>query len=62
VMPDHPTPVLKKRHTRDLVPFVLSGPGVAPNAGIRMTEAEAASTGLVVDPGHLLMEMLLSEV
>jgi len=59
VMPDHPTPAATKRHSRDLVPFVMSGPGVAPNSGRRMTEAEAAKTGLVVDPGYRLMEMLL---
>jgi len=61
VMPDHPTPVLTKRHTSDMVPFVLCGPGVSRNDGLRMTEAEAAKTGLVVDPGYLLMQMLLSE-
>jgi len=60
VMPDHPTPALTKRHTSDPVPFVMCGPGIASNAGMRMTEAEAAKTGLLVDPGYLLMKMLLS--
>ncbi|MDR3052855.1 MAG: 2,3-bisphosphoglycerate-independent phosphoglycerate mutase [Coriobacteriales bacterium] len=59
-LPDHPTPVELKRHTDDLVPFVLSGPGIQPNAGTRLTEQEAASTGLVVDPGYLLMGRLLA--
>lgn len=61
VMPDHPTPAARKRHTRDLVPFVMSGPGIEANAGARLTEAEAAATGLVVDPGYALMRMLLSD-
>lgn len=60
VMPDHPTPALSKRHTRDLVPFVMCGPGIEPNGGARLTEREAAATGLVVDPGYLLMKKLLS--
>jgi 2,3-bisphosphoglycerate-independent phosphoglycerate mutase len=60
VLPDHPTPVATKRHTRDLVPFVLAGPGYAANGGRRLTEAEGARTGLVVDPGHELMRMLTS--
>ncbi|MDR1358611.1 MAG: 2,3-bisphosphoglycerate-independent phosphoglycerate mutase [Coriobacteriales bacterium] len=61
VMPDHPTPAASKRHSRELVPFVLSGPGIVPNAGTRMTEAEAARTGLVVTPGYTLMSMLLED-
>jgi 2,3-bisphosphoglycerate-independent phosphoglycerate mutase len=58
-LPDHPTPVANKRHSRELVPFVLSGPGVAGNGGQRLTEAEGAKTNLVVDPGYKLMAMLL---
>lgn len=60
VMPDHPTPTALKRHSRDLVPFVLSGPGIKANTGARLTEKEAATTGLVVDPGYQIMSMLLS--
>lgn len=61
VMPDHPTPADLKRHTRDLVPFVMAGPGIAANEGKRMTEKEAAATGLVVNPGFELMGMLIAE-
>ncbi|MCL2807193.1 MAG: 2,3-bisphosphoglycerate-independent phosphoglycerate mutase [Coriobacteriia bacterium] len=60
IMPDHPTPALTKRHTSDPVPFVLAGPGITPNAGLRLTEAEAAKTELLVDPGCQLMEKLLA--
>lgn len=61
VMPDHPTPVRSKRHSLDLVPFVLCGPGITPSTGGRLTEAEGVQTGVVVDPGYLLMGMLLAE-
>jgi 2,3-bisphosphoglycerate-independent phosphoglycerate mutase len=70
-LPDHPTPVALKRHTRKLVPFVLAGPGIVAKVAdggatgfdgayaSRLTEAQAAATGIVVDPGHLLMSQLL---
>lgn len=58
-LPDHPTPVATKRHTADPVPFVLSGPGITPNGAKRLTENEAKSTGLLIDPGYQLLEKLL---
>jgi 2,3-bisphosphoglycerate-independent phosphoglycerate mutase len=59
-LPDHPTPVATKRHSREPVPFVLSGPGITPNAGQRLTENEAQATGLMVDPGYKLLAHLLA--
>jgi 2,3-bisphosphoglycerate-independent phosphoglycerate mutase len=59
-LPDHPTPVLSRRHSSDAVPFVMAGPGLAPNGARRLTEREAALTGLVVDPGWQLLTRLLS--
>ena len=58
-LPDHPTPVASKRHSAKPVPFCLYGPGVPHNGGSRLTEAEAESTGLVVDPGWRLLGQLL---
>lgn len=60
-LPDHPTPVLGKRHTADPVPFVMAGPGIAPSPGSRLTEAEAAKSGIMVDPGWQLLGMLLGD-
>ncbi len=59
-LPDHPTPVSLKRHTPDMVPFVMAGPGFSHNGASRLTEEQGASTGFVVDPGHGLMGMLLA--
>jgi len=59
-MPDHPTPVLRKRHTSDPVPFVMAGPGIAPNTGRRLTEREAQTTGMLIDPGFELLGKFLS--
>jgi 2,3-bisphosphoglycerate-independent phosphoglycerate mutase len=59
-LPDHPTPVMTKRHTSDPVPFVMAGPGIAPNGGKRLTENEAKASGLLVDPGYRLLGELLN--
>lgn len=58
-MPDHPTPVALKTHTGEAVPFVVSGPGIASNGGRAFSEEAAEATGLLVDPGHLVMDELL---
>lgn len=59
-MPDHPTPIEIRTHVGEPVPFVLAGPGIRGNGARAFHEAEAAATGLLVDPGHQLMEMLLA--
>jgi len=59
-MPDHPTPTDLKTHVGEPVPFVLWGPGIDHNGAPSYGETTALSTGLMVDPGRLVMEMLLS--
>lgn len=58
-MPDHPTPIALKTHVGEPVPFVLWGPGIAPNGAARYDEASARETGLLVDPGRLVLDSLL---
>ena len=58
-MPDHPTPVDIKTHVSEAVPLVLWGPGIAGNGASRYDEASAEATGLVLDPGRLVMDELL---
>ncbi len=60
-MPDHPTPVAIKTHTGDPVPFVVWGQGVLPNGAQAFSEVEAEATGYYVDPGRLVMQLLLEE-
>jgi len=57
--PDHPTPVKLMTHTSDPVPFIIyrGGEG-AGNGASSYDEAQAASTGLVLE-GHKLMKELL---
>ena len=58
-MPDHPTPVELKTHVGEPVPFVLWGPGIAHNGAAAYSEIDAEATGLVVDPGRSVLDLLL---
>ncbi len=58
-MPDHPTPIALKTHVGEPVPFVAWGSGIEANGGAAFSETEAARTGLVVDPGRGVMDLLL---
>ncbi|MFC2071186.1 cofactor-independent phosphoglycerate mutase [Chloroflexota bacterium] len=59
VMPDHPTPIETQTHSPDPVPFMLWGEGFTANGASRFTEAEAAKTGLFIDPGYIIMSRLI---
>lgn len=59
-MPDHPTPIALKTHVGEPVPFVLSGPGIGASPVSCFDETTAAATGLVVDPGRAVMDLLLA--
>lgn len=59
-MPDHPTPIALKTHVGEPVPFVLSGPGITSNGADCYDEPCAAGTGLLVDPGREVMDLLLA--
>ena len=58
-MPDHPTPCELRTHCGEAVPFVLHGPGIRANGGEVYDEATAAGTGLFLDPGRRVMDILL---
>lgn len=62
VLPDHPTPIDLRTHVHDAVPFACCGTGVDEPSGRLYSEANAAETGLVVDPGHELMGRFLGEL
>ena len=59
--PDHPTPIEMRTHVRTAVPFALyrSGKKDAAAGAPAYTEKLAGSTGLFVDKGCRLMEMLI---
>lgn len=62
LLPDHPTPVNKMTHTKDPVPFVLAGSGSEFTSDKMVTEyseSAAKESGLLVNPGHQVMEILM---
>lgn len=61
VMPDHPTPIKIQTHTDEPVPFLLWGPGFAPNGARRFTEAEAKKLGLFIENGYNIISRLIRE-
>ncbi len=61
IMPDHPTPIEIRTHNPEPVPFMLWGEGFIPNGARRFTEAEAAKTGLFIDPGYNIMSRLVGK-
>jgi 2,3-bisphosphoglycerate-independent phosphoglycerate mutase len=58
-LPDHPTPIAKKTHTSDPVPFVIYDSTAPGNNNWRFTERDATQTGLFVEQGHTLLGRLL---
>lgn len=60
-MPDHPTPIELKTHVNEPVPFIIWGDGIESNGAFGYTEAAARATGLVLDPGCQVMELLLKD-
>ena len=59
VMPDHPTPIARRTHSLEPVPFLLWGEGFGADEARRLTEAEAEKTGLLLDPGYSIMSRLV---
>ncbi|GAB7027187.1 cofactor-independent phosphoglycerate mutase [Geotalea toluenoxydans] len=60
--PDHPTPVSLMTHTSDPVPFILYGGEEKVNDGVAgYDEESAAATGLFVEEGFRLMNMMMAK-
>ena len=61
VAPDHYTPIVKRSHVGEAVPFLIwAGPGGAASGAAGFTEAEAAKTGVFVERGHELLGRLFA--
>ncbi len=60
LLPDHPTPVSERTHTRAPVPFVIYDSENEYDSGIECySEKTANATGLYLDKGEKLMELLI---
>ncbi len=63
VLSDHPTPIDVKTHVGDPSPFAVLSSRREENLarGLKFSEAQAGAAGLVVSPGHLLMDKFLRD-
>ena len=59
VLPDHPTPVCKRTHTMDAVPFMIYDSAKAEKGVDCFCEESAASAGLYLPKGEDLMETFI---
>jgi 2,3-bisphosphoglycerate-independent phosphoglycerate mutase len=61
LMPDHPTPLKKRVHTADPVPFMIVRSGAGENDPERVyNERAARRTSVYVNEGHRLIERLIT--
>jgi len=49
-----------RAHSHGPVPFALAGAGIRADKALEYSEIAGTETGLVVDPGHQLMEKALN--
>ncbi|NQT33036.1 MAG: cofactor-independent phosphoglycerate mutase [Candidatus Omnitrophica bacterium] len=61
ILPDHPTPVAKRTHTSDPVPFAMAGTGIEADDVTVFSEKSAKAGSVPVKPGSELMSMLLNK-
>lgn len=61
VCPDHPTFLRTKTHSHGYCPFAMCGSGVGTNSPNQYSEVAAATSEIVFDEGHILMEFLFSD-
>ena len=59
VLPDHPTPICKRTHTSDPVPFVLFDSNNSEKKETIFSEKTAAATGVYIAEGHKMIDLLL---
>lgn len=60
IMPDHPTPICKKTHVSDPVPYVIyDSTKTDGGSGLAYTEENGKKTGIYIDKGYTLMDKFL---
>ncbi len=62
IMPDHPTPICKKTHVSDPVPYIIYDSTNEENgSGLTYSEENGKKTGIYIDKGYTLMERFLKK-
>jgi 2,3-bisphosphoglycerate-independent phosphoglycerate mutase len=59
VLPDHPTPISVRTHTREPVPFAIFGTDLARGSFSGYSEKEAEKSSLYFDKGYELMDYFI---
>ncbi|HNX90755.1 MAG TPA: cofactor-independent phosphoglycerate mutase [Candidatus Omnitrophota bacterium] len=59
VLPDHPTPVKKRTHTADAVPFAICGPGIEADEVSVFTEEAAKAGSMELKHGYELIKYMI---
>lgn len=60
ILPDHPTPICKKTHVSDPVPYIIyDSTKTAEDSGMAYTEENGRKTGIYIDKGYTLMDKFL---
>jgi 2,3-bisphosphoglycerate-independent phosphoglycerate mutase len=62
VLPDHPTPITKRTHTSEPVPFVILSSEeqkVEPHGSMSFDESSASQSGLFIQKGYELMDYFI---
>ncbi len=62
IMPDHPTPLDIKTHSKEPVPFMIYDSSKAQTGVASFTEQEAQNTGIFVEHGPDIMDKLLEKI
>ena len=61
ILPDHPTPLKLRTHTRDSVPYIIyDSTNPIKNDVTSYTEDEAKKSGILIEEGHKLMERFIN--
>jgi len=63
VLSDHPTPIALKTHTSNPSPFLVFSSKKDENihSGVTFCESSAEKTGIIISPGHLLMDLFIND-
>ena len=61
VAPDHFTCIETRTHAGGPVPFALCGKGITPDANTAYSERIAASTAVLIEKGHTLIERMIRD-
>ena len=60
ILPDHYTPIQKKTHTAEPVPFAIYSADSVKKSKLSFTESNANKTGIKIKKGHELMRHFIN--